>query len=151
MSTISPSDDNLSDKQQGGSVSQLANQVYTLATGVLRDAKRSELTSGLTSERLSILSLLVNFGSKTVNEIAEVEQVSAPAITRIVKGLEKDGYVIKAKSKTDQRVVFVSATRKTKMLLQQIKQESMVSLKNKLNTFSDSELQALTNFLSRLC
>lgn len=151
MSTISPSDDNLSDKQQGGSVSQLANQVYTLATGVLRDAKRSELTSGLTSERLSILSLLVNFGSKTVNEIAEVEQVSAPAITRIVKGLEKDGYVIKAKSKTDQRVVFVSATRKTKMLLQQIKQESMVSLKNKLNTFSDSELQTLTNFLSRLC
>lgn len=151
MSAISPPNDNLSDKQQGGSVSQLANQVYTLATGVLRDAKRSELTSGLTSERLSILSLLVNFGSKTVNEVAEVEQVSAPAITRIVKGLEKDGYVIKAKSKTDQRVVFVSATRKTKMLLQQIKQESMVSLKNKLNTFSDSELQTLTNFLSRLC
>lgn len=106
--------------------------------------------SRLTRERFAILIILVYQGSKTVNQIADIEQVSAPAITRIVKGLEKDGYVIKAKSKTDQRVVFVSATRKSKMLLQQVKEQSMSGLQNKLESFSEQELQLFSGLIGRL-
>lgn len=129
---------------------QLASQLYSLSSHILRDTKKSELATGLTPERLSILSILVSLGSKTVNELAEMEQVSAPAITRIVKSLEKDGYVIKAKSRADQRVVFVSATRKSKALLQQVTEQSIDQLGSKIEMLSTQEIKTLSSLLERL-
>lgn len=144
MSTIDLLDKSSGDNHLSSSANQLANQIYSLTIDIWRDVKKNELATGLTTERLSILSILVNFGSKTINELADIEQVSAPAITRIVKGLEKDGYVIKAKSKTDQRVIFVSATRKTKLLLHKIKEQSLCLLKNKLKTFTKADIEVLS-------
>ncbi len=120
----------------------LANELHSLAIYLLRDARKSDLTTGLTPERLSILSILVYVGSKTVNELAEMEQVSAPAITRIVKSLEKDGYVIKAKSKTDQRVVFVSATRKSKSLMEQARSERVARIAPQLKHLTEEQKES---------
>ncbi|MRX27111.1 MarR family transcriptional regulator [Kangiella sp. HZ709] len=130
---------------------QLANQLHSLSIHILRDARKNDLTSGLTPERLSILSILVYTGSKTVNELASMEQVSAPAITRTVKSLEKEGYVIKAKSRADQRVVFVSATRKSIVLMEQTRTKRIERIVNKvsqLNAEQQTELQTLLELLN---
>ncbi len=129
---------------------QLANALHSLSIHILRDARKNDVTSGLTPERLSILSILVYAGSKTVNQLASMEQVSAPAITRIVKSLEKEGYVIKAKSRADQRVVFVSATRKSIVLIEQTRSqriERIVSKVRELSSEQQTQLQALLNLL----
>lgn len=132
------------------SANQLANQLHSFAIHLLREARKSDLATGLTPERLSILSILVYAGSKTVNELAEMEQVSAPAITRIVKNLEKDGYVIKAKSKNDQRVVFVSATRKTKVLMEQARSERIERIQQKTKKLSEQQLSELSELLKKM-
>ncbi len=126
----------------------LANNLHSIAIHILRDARKTDLQSGLTPERLSILSILVYVGSKTVNEIAEMEQVSAPAITRIVKSLEKDGYVIKAKSRADQRVVFVSATRKSISLMEQARKQRVERVSEQLKQLSSKQVSDLTELLS---
>ncbi len=129
---------------------QLASALHSLSIHILRDARKNDVTSGLTPERLSILSILVYTGSKTVNQLASMEQVSAPAITRIVKSLEKEGYVIKAKSRADQRVVFVSATRKSIVLIEQTRSqriERIVSKVRELSSEQQTQLHALLNLL----
>ncbi len=129
---------------------QLANQLHSLAIHLLRDARKTDLATGLTPERLSILSVLVYVGSKTVNQLADMEQVSAPAITRSVKSLEKDGYVIKAKSKTDQRVVFVSATRKSKQLMEQARKRRVEKISKLINVLSQQQIEELQVLLAKL-
>lgn len=98
-----------------------AQKLYDLLSEFHVASKRLEIESGLTQERLDILRLLVGTGPKTINQLAELEKVSAPAITRTVKSLEKLGYVIKSRSKTDQRVVFVAATRKSQQAIDGIR------------------------------
>ncbi|NVJ66082.1 MAG: MarR family transcriptional regulator [Gammaproteobacteria bacterium] len=128
---------------------QLANSLHSFAIGLLRDARKADIATGLTPERLSILSILLYVGSKTVNQLAEMEQVSAPAITRIVKSLEKDGYVIKAKSKTDQRVVFVSVTRKAKSLMEAARAKRISSIASKLDKLDSASMSQLSDVLSK--
>lgn len=102
---------------------EVAEQLHSVAVHLLRNAKKHDQESGLTPERLSLLSILVYVGPQTINSLAEMEQVSAPAITRTVKSLEKQGYVIKSRSKTDQRVVYVAPTRKSQQLLDETRRK----------------------------
>lgn len=45
-----------------------------------------------------------------IGQLADVEQVSAPAITKTVAALEADGLVERRRSTSDRRVVTVAAT-----------------------------------------
>ena len=52
-------------------------------------------------------------------KLAEMEQVSAPAITKMVSALESAGLAQREHSETDRRVVLVSATAAGRRLLEQ--------------------------------
>jgi len=67
----------------------------------------ADAASGLTPERLSLLSVLVFAGPMPMSRLAAVEGVSAPAITRIVTALETDGLVIRRTVSEDRRRVEV--------------------------------------------
>ena len=54
--------------------------------------------------------MLVFAGPQPVTKLAELEQVSAPAITKMVSALESAGLAQREHSETDRRVVLVSAT-----------------------------------------
>ncbi|MBD3667098.1 MAG: MarR family transcriptional regulator [Kangiella sp.] len=117
---------------QNREIQVLAERLYRLADHLLKDSKRHGQESGLTAERLSILSILVNTGPQTINKLAATEGVSAPAITRTVKSLEKQGFVIKSRSKTDQRVVYVAPTRKSQQLLDEISRKTQSTIEELL-------------------
>ncbi|AUD78555.1 MarR family transcriptional regulator [Kangiella profundi] len=117
---------------QNKEIQVLAERLYRLADHLLKDSKRHGQESGLTSERLSILGILVNTGPQTINKLAATEGVSAPAITRTVKSLEKQGFVIKSRSKTDQRVVYVAPTRKSQQLLDEISRKAQSTIEELL-------------------
>ena len=117
---------------QNREIQVLAERLYRLADHLLKDSKRHGQESGLTAERLSILSILVNTGPQTINKLAATEGVSAPAITRTVKSLEKQGFVIKSRSKTDQRVVYVAPTRKSQQLLDEISRKAQSTIEELL-------------------
>ncbi|NVK21473.1 MAG: MarR family transcriptional regulator [Kangiellaceae bacterium] len=128
----------------------IANQLHSLAVNLLRDARKHDAQSGLTPERLSILSVLVFTGPKTINQLAEMEQVSAPAITRTVKSLEKLGYVIKSRSKNDQRVVYVAATRKSQQTLEDARKFRVKEIANRLQSLDSNQMQQIQNAINIL-
>lgn len=121
-----------------------AQKLYQLLVEFHQKSKVIEKSSGLTQERLDILTQLVSTGPKTINQLAEIEAVSAPAITRTIKALEKLGYVIKSRSKTDQRVVYVAPTRKSQQTIEAVwsKQQKLVS--DELAGYSEAELEQIS-------
>lgn len=122
---------------------EVAEKLHSVAVHLLRNAKKHDQESGLTPERLSLLSILVYVGPQTINRLADMEQVSAPAITRTVKSLEKQGYVIKSRSKTDQRVVYVAPTRKSQQLLDETRRKRVERIEYLLEGAADEDLKQL--------
>ena len=72
----------------------------------------------MSAARLSVLSVLMFGGSRTVTELAEAEQVAAPTMTRLLHGLERDGHVRRRRSEEDGRVVRVAVTPKGRRALE---------------------------------
>ncbi|WP_114559978.1 MarR family winged helix-turn-helix transcriptional regulator [Desertihabitans aurantiacus] len=65
---------------------------------------------GLTANQLSLLGVLVKLGPSTVGDLAEVEKVQPPAITRTVKALESLGLAERTADPEDGRRSVVATT-----------------------------------------
>jgi DNA-binding MarR family transcriptional regulator len=72
----------------------------------------------LDGPRASLLSVVVFAGPQPITRLATIEQVSPPAITKLVAALEADGLVARERSPTDRRVVLVTPTPAGKRLLE---------------------------------
>jgi DNA-binding MarR family transcriptional regulator len=58
--------------------------------------------------QLSVLGALNRFGDQTVGELAALERVQPPSMTRTVNCLEDGGYVVRRKNAADGRQVVVT-------------------------------------------
>lgn len=75
--------------------------------------------------------------------MAEAEQVSAPAITKLVSALEAAGLAQRERSTADRRVVIVSATPAGHRLLEQGRAARVRQIADLLNGADDRELATL--------
>lgn len=89
---------------------ETANLLHSAALRLLRAARVHDTGMDLDGPRASLLSVLVFAGPQPVTRLAAIEQVSPPAITKLVAALEADGLVARERSATDRRVVLVTAT-----------------------------------------
>lgn len=105
-------------EDRGEGTRSVAEQLHSTAIRLLRWARVEDTTSGLSAPRLSVLSVLVFGGMRTVTELASAEQVSAPTMTRLLQSLEDDGYVRRRRSTRDGRMVCVTATAKGRRALE---------------------------------
>lgn len=125
-------------------------KLYDLLSLFHEKSKKVERSIGLTRERLEIITQLVMQGPKTINQLAEQEAVSAPAITRTIKALEKLGFVIKSRSKTDQRVVFVAPTRKSQQVVDTVKLQQQKWIREILKQADKDDLELVANGVTTL-
>ena len=99
--------------------------------------------SGLSAARLSALSVLVFGGTTTVGGLARAEQVSAPTMSRLVTGLEHDGFVVREADPADARAVRVRATPKGRRVLVQGRERRVAELAGLLDGLRDDDLGTL--------
>lgn len=88
----------------------VADRLHSGAIHLLRRLRRVDAAMGLTAARASALSVLVFGGPRTIGELAAQEQVSAPTMTKLVSGMERDGLARREADPHDGRVVRVVAT-----------------------------------------
>ncbi|MBB5519313.1 MarR family winged helix-turn-helix transcriptional regulator [Amphiplicatus metriothermophilus] len=124
-------------------VYETANALHSLAIHLLRRARAADRESGLSPERLSVLSVLTFAGPRTVSALAELEGVSAPAISRIVSGLEKEGLVKRERSTQDARQVRVAITNKGKSLVEAARRRRIERIAEELIRLRPGELGKL--------
>jgi DNA-binding MarR family transcriptional regulator len=94
--------------------------VSRLRLAVLRLGRRlrSERPRGITPSQQSALATIEHHGPLTLGELAQLEQVQPPSISRIVGALEGEGWVERTAVAGDRRVALVSATPKARRALQ---------------------------------
>src|SRR5947207_5927624 len=96
---------------------ETADALHSAAIHLLRRARRADKEMDLDGPRASALSVLVFGGPLPLTRLAELEQVSPPAITKTVTALEAAGLATRTRSTDDRRVVNVSATDAGRALL----------------------------------
>jgi DNA-binding MarR family transcriptional regulator len=95
-----------------------ANLLHSAALRLLRRARAADAGMDLDGSRASALSVLVFGGPLPLSRLAQIEQVSPPAMTKTVTALEAAGLARRERSRDDGRVVLVSATAAGRALLE---------------------------------
>jgi DNA-binding MarR family transcriptional regulator len=91
-------------------VDAVADRLHSAAIHLLRRLRVEDEALGISAPRLSVLSILVFGGPRRVGELAATEHVEPPTMTRLIDGLERDGYVVREPDLDDARAVIVRAT-----------------------------------------
>jgi DNA-binding MarR family transcriptional regulator len=125
-------------------VNQVANGLHSAAIHLLRNARLADLETGLTPERLSLLSVLVYAGPQSLGRLAEIEQVSRPAISRMATALSQAGLIRTERSKSDRRSVTASATREGRELMEAGRRGRLERIAAVLDGLEVDELDVLT-------
>jgi DNA-binding MarR family transcriptional regulator len=121
----------------------VADRLHSAAIHLLRTVRKVDEASGLSAARLSALSVLVFGGPSTIGELARAEQVSAPTVSRLVAGLERDGLVVREADARDGRAVRVRATTKGRRILQRGRERRVQTLAALINDLPPSDLELL--------
>jgi DNA-binding MarR family transcriptional regulator len=131
----------------------LADQLHSAAIGLLRRLRREDDAIGITSPRLSALSVVVFGGPLTLGQLAAAEQVKPPTMTRIVTGLEDDGLVARRADASDGRLTQIHATAKGRRILiagRARRVEALARAVQSLDRQSRAELASGVRVLDRL-
>lgn len=92
-----------------------------LRLGSMRFARRLRLERGsddLTMSQLAVLGSLDRHGPSTVGELAAIERVKPPSMTRIVNSLDEAGLVVRRPHETDGRQIIVELTGSAQRLIE---------------------------------
>lgn len=95
------------------------------------------------------LGLIIKEEEMTAGQISEMTGLSTGAVTGLIDRLEKLDLVKRKPDKNDRRkVLIVPNTKKTMKLLHPIFYDLQIRTKKLTDTFSKSELNAITNYLA---
>ena len=130
----------------------VAERLHGAAIQLLRRLRRHDIAMGLTPARASALSIMVFGGRVTIGQLAQAEQVSAPTMTRLVVGMERDGLVRREGDPADGRVVWLDATPKGRRILHAGRARRVAALEDDLAALEESAratLAAAVDILER--
>jgi DNA-binding MarR family transcriptional regulator len=122
----------------------VADRLHSAAIHLLRRLRRQDAAMGLTPARASALSIMVfGGGPVTLGQLAAAEQVSAPTVTRLIVGMERDGLVRRERDPHDGRVVWLRPTAKGTRLLHEGRRRRVAALAADLGALDPSERETL--------
>jgi DNA-binding MarR family transcriptional regulator len=123
--------------------SAVADRVHSAAIHLLRRLRKQDDASGLSAARLSALSVVVFGGPVTIGQLAGAEQVSAPTMTRLLVGMERDGLVKRSRDTHDGRVIWIRATTLGTRILREGRRRRVAALSKVLAALHPPELAML--------
>lgn len=95
----------------------LAGALHTAALRLLRRLRAEDRSAGLSAPALSVLSVVVFSPGLAQRSLAEIEQISAPALSRLVGELTHAGLVETSADPQDRRIKRLTATEAGRRIL----------------------------------
>ena len=126
-----------------GEVGRVADRLHSAAIHLLRRLRVEDEALGISAPRLSVLSVLVFAGPKRMGELARIEQVEPPTMSRLVDGLARDGLAVREADPDDARAVRVRATPTGARTLRRGRAKRLETLQHTLASLSPTDLAAL--------
>ena len=124
---------------------EVADRIHSAAIQLLRSLRRQDDRWGLSAPRLSALSVVVFAGPITLGELARLEQVRPPTMTKLVQALEAAHLVTRSTDRKDRRVTWITATSRGRTLLLKGRDARVKALTTALGSLSSEERDTLDN------
>jgi DNA-binding MarR family transcriptional regulator len=121
----------------------LADALRPALLQVVRELRREARALGISPEQAALLVSIRKAPGIGIRELASVERVSPPAMTKHVDRLERDGLVARTPSAADRRRVGISLTEAGHRLLRRLRSRRTVWLAERMRALSPEELTAL--------
>ena len=104
---------------------------------------RAERVGDVSLAQYSVLARLLEAGTSTPSELAALEHVAAPSMTRTVRCLEDAGYVTRAANPDDGRAVLVTLSDAGHDVIAETRRRRTVWLAQRLDALEPDELATL--------
>jgi DNA-binding MarR family transcriptional regulator len=114
---------------------------------------RQQAVGEVTPSQLSALSTVAKHGELTLGELAAIERIAPPSMTRIAARLEDEGWLERRADTSDRRVARVAVSPAGQALLDETRTRRDAFLANRLQQFTDEEralLERAVPLLERL-
>ncbi|KOX05749.1 MarR family transcriptional regulator [Micromonospora sp. NRRL B-16802] len=122
---------------------QLAPQLRDAITRLNRRVRQARPVGDLTVTQLSALTSIRLAGTMTPRELADVERVQPPTMTKIVAKLEERGLVRRTPHPTDGRQVILAATEEGQAVLDQFERARDEWLAHRLAALDEDQRETL--------
>jgi DNA-binding MarR family transcriptional regulator len=125
-------------------VGRLAGEVRTEVGRLAYHLRTPATRSGITPTRLAALSALTRYpGGVRQGDLAELMNISAPSMTRLVEILEEAGWVDRRRDPHDQRCLLLVLTRVGRNTIDTLRDEADTQLSSELADLTEDERIAL--------
>lgn len=104
----------------------------------------------LSAARFQVLKLIKENNPITLRQLAEIQQVSMPTMSKLVDELQNNALVIRAQAKNDARQRWIVPTQKGIQVLQDESEKNDLFWKEKLVKLSNEEHEQLEQSLEKL-
>jgi len=130
---------------------EVAASLRSTVTRLTRQLRKQNISSAFSNAELLTMGLLDQHGSMLPSALADLERISAQAISQIINRLVEAGVVDRTSDESDKRKVLITLTQAGKTHLDEnrrIKEEWLVKAMD--NLFSTEELALIEAFLPLL-
>ena len=121
---------------------ELAGRLRLAVTRLARQLRQTS-DSDLSPTQSAVLATLDNHGPVTLGELAELERVASPTITKVTGILQERGLVDKVPDPNDRRFVRVELTSEGKALVERSRARKTAWLARQLHDLQPEELERL--------
>lgn len=105
---------------------------------------------GLSHSQWLIFMIVGQRDGVTVKEIAVALGITSSAVTQLLDGLEKHGFVRRQASATDRRALAISPTPKFRRLFKKMKDQHLAFAVHLLASLTDSEFRAYVRLMRKI-
>ena len=126
----------------------LSERAAHLRTAIVRTARRlrqeaAAETGGLTPTSVAALATIERHGPMTPSEIAAIERVKRPTITRTLACLEREGLIDRAPDPADRRSALVSVNGAGRERLRRLRGRKNAYLARRMKGLTGEEVETL--------
>jgi DNA-binding MarR family transcriptional regulator len=121
----------------------LANRLRPVLLKLNRHLRREVHSLGVTGGQVSLLVQIKQAPGIGVRELARLERISVPGMSKFVSRLEEAGLVMRTPVGTDRRRVGLTLTENGNRVLRSVKSRRTAWLAARLRTLDDEQLEAL--------
>jgi MarR family transcriptional regulator, organic hydroperoxide resistance regulator len=131
-------------------VDQVLEAIIYLYTESRRITKELARRADLTGPQLTVVKMLEQIGDLSLSELSERIRAQNSTVTGIIDRMEREGLVVRERSKEDRRVVYIRLTPKGRRLAEDIPVEPMEIFRSALETLTASETRELVKILGKV-
>jgi DNA-binding MarR family transcriptional regulator len=121
----------------------LASALRVSLARLTRRLRRQAAAHSLTPTQFATLAAVARHSGITPGELAELEKVQPPSMTRVIAALEERGLVSRSPHPTDRRQVTVTVTEAAEKLLKEERRRKEAWLTQRLKELSPEERSVL--------